>query len=119
MAFISNKTIQGDGDFRWLGSRHGIWDGRTETLDVSKFTKATHYPKGFIPSGTPVSLVDGVVAPYDGTTLAGHIFTDQVIAEGDTRALVPVLDHGRVVTKFVPGNFEAPATQPNTNIVYL
>lgn len=119
----------GAGDQSWLGSAHGIADCRTETIDVSAFTAGTHYPDGYIPSGTPVAKVGGVLVPYDATEatvtdagiLAGHIFTDQaVVGSGDIPA--PLLDHGRVKAALVPGDFTAPAAEAKksaTTIVYL
>lgn len=115
----------GGGDQSWLGSAHGIADCRTETIDVSAFTAGTHYPDGYIPSGFPVAKVGGLLVPYnaagaDGSqNIAGHLFTDQaVVGTGDIPA--PLLDHGRVKTARVPlAGFAAPASQPNTNIVYL
>lgn len=113
----------GGGDQSWLGSAHGIGDCRTETIDVSAFTQATHYPDGYIPSGFPVSKVGGVLVPYNSATnaasFAGHIFTDQAVV-GTADLPAPLLDHGRVKTARVPlAGFAAPASQPNTNIVYL
>ena len=111
----------GTGDMTWLGSAHGIRNARTEVLDVSAFTKDTHYPDGYIKSGTPVAVVDGLVVPYDvteGTTtgagvLAGFILTDQRVV-GDADFGVPVLDHGRVNVAKVPyANFAAPIAAKN------
>lgn len=107
----------GAGDQSWLGSSHGIHECRTETLDISAFTANTHYPDGYIKSGTPVAKVGGVLVPYtvaEGTTtdagvLAGFVFTDQsVVGTGDFA--VPLLDHGRVKAAKVPyASFAAPA----------
>lgn len=111
----------GAGDMTWLGSAHGIRNARTEILDVSAFTKATHYPNGYIKSGTPVAIVDGLVVPYvvDAATttgagiLAGFILTDQKVA-GDADFGVPVIDHGRVNVDLVPyADFAAPAAAKN------
>ena len=108
MPRLKNETI-GAGDQSWLGSAHGIRNCRTELLDISTFTPATHYPNGYIPSGTPVAKVGGVLVPYDSTevtvtnagVLAGHLFTDQAVVGTDDFA-VPVLDHGRVRSAKVP-----------------
>lgn len=111
----------GGGDQSWLGSAHSIGNCRTETLDISAFTAGTHYPDGFIPSGTPVAKTGGVLVPLSGTNtadFAGHVFTDQaVIGDGDIP--VPLFYHGTVKTAKVPGDFTAPAAQPHTNIVYI
>lgn len=119
----------GSGDQSWLGSAHGIANCRTEKLKVSTFTKGTHYPDGFIPSGTPVAKVGGELVAYDATeatvtdagVIAGHIFTDQVVG-ADAYINVPLLDHGRVKADKVPGDFTVPAAPEKlsaTTIVYL
>ena len=131
MPRMKSETF-GTGDQSWLGSDRSIWNGRTETLDPSTFTSGTHYPNGYIPSGTPVAKVGGVLVPYDsteGTTtnagvLAGHLFTDQPVV-GTNDFGVPVLDHGRVKAAKVPAGataFTAPvaaAKRAATTIVYI
>lgn len=119
----------GAGDQSWLGSSHGIHECRTETVDVSAFTAGTHYPNGYIPSGTPVAKVGGMLVPYDKTegtvtgagVLAGFIFTDQkVVGTGDFSA--PLLDHGRVKAAKVPlsGGFVAPAAAAKSaNVTFV
>ncbi|MFE5309708.1 head decoration protein [Isoptericola sp. NPDC056605] len=115
MPRLKNETF-GGGDQSWLGSTHGIANARTEVLDISTFTAGTHYPNGYIPSGTPVAKVGGVLVPYDGTEatvtgagiLAGFVLTDQPVV-GTADFAVPVLDHGRVRASKVPGTFTAPA----------
>ena len=70
MPRLKTETF-GAGDLSWLGSTHGIANGRTEKLDISTFTSGTHYPNGYLPSGLPVALVSGVLVPYvatEGTT---------------------------------------------------
>lgn len=119
----------GSGDQSWLGSAHGISDCRTETVDISAFTAATHYPDGYIRSGQPVAKVAGLLVPYDGTEtvttgagiLAGHVFTDQPVS-GTADLPAPMLDHGRVKAALVPGTFVKPAAAAKlsaTTIVYL
>lgn len=113
------------GDQSWLGSTHGIWNSRTETLDLSAFTAGTHYPDGYIKSGQPLALVDGLAVPYnsageDGSeVLAGFLFTDQtVVTSEDIPA--PVLDHGRVKVANLPVTFEPPApANDRTTVVYI
>jgi hypothetical protein len=116
MPKLRTESFVGAGDFRWLRSDHGIWNGRTESLDVGAFTAGTHYPNGYIPSGTPCALVGTQLVPYDSTeatttgagVLAGHLFTDQPIVPGSTEDLnVPLLDHGRVNPAFVPVGVQA------------
>lgn len=131
MPRLSTETF-GTGDQSWLGSEHGIENCRTEQLDISAFTSGTHYPNGYIPSGTPLAKVGGLMVPYtsaEGTTtgagvLAGHLFTDQRVV-GTNDFAVPVLDHGRVRASKVPQGtdaFTAPdaaAKKPATTIVYV
>lgn len=118
----------GAGDLSWLGSAHGLGNARTEKLDISAFTEGTHYPTGYIKSGTPVSLVSGVLVPYvatEGTTtgngvLAGFVLTDQS-TDGVEDIAVPVIDHGRVRVSKLPITFVAPtaeAKRANTNFVF-
>lgn len=126
------------GNFKWLGSTHGIAECRTEVLDVSAFSSSVNYPDGYIPSGTPVKLSGGKLVPYtsandggddggggtnDLDVLAGHIFTDQQVVGTDDFA-VPLLDHGRVVVANVPkggDTFAKPnaAQSADTTIVYI
>ncbi len=67
-------TVRSEGpwlpeDRSWLASAHGTTATRTITLDVSAFTANTHYPNGFIPSGTVLSeLASGLFGPYAGRT---------------------------------------------------
>lgn len=121
------STSWGTGDNRWLGSSHGTFNARTEILDISSFTKGTHYPDGYIPSGMPVAKVGGKLVPYDATpdtgnaaSFAGHLLTDQRVVNADENLNVPLLDHGRVNIKYLPvEGFTAPTEQPDTTIVYL
>ena len=54
------------------------------TLDIAKFTAGTHYPNGFIPSGTAIGQVTAtkLFGPYDDTksdgtqTLYGFTYAD-------------------------------------------
>lgn len=121
----------GSGDMSWLGSAHGLRNARTAILDISAFTKATHYPDGYIPSGTPVAKVAGLLVPYDKTeatttdagVLAGFVLTDQPVV-GTEDFAVPLLDHGRVNVAKVPysGGFAAPtaaAKKAATTIVFV
>jgi hypothetical protein len=128
MPRMKTETV-GGGDQSWLGSMHSTSECRTETVDVSAFTAGTHYPNGYLPSGTPVAKVAGLLVPYDkteGTTtgagiLAGFILTDQAVV-GTQDFAVPLLDHGRVKAAKVPHAFAAPAAAAKraaTTIVYI
>ena len=129
---VKSETF-GGGDTSWLGSNHGTDNARTSTLVVANFTAGTHYPNGYIPSGTPVAKVGGLLVPYDSTeatttnagVLAGHLFTDQAVVAGSGNFAVPLLDHGRVKSAKVPQGanaFTVPvaaAKKANTTIVYI
>ena len=131
MSRLKTETF-GTGDQSWLGSSHGIHECRTEVLDISAFTEEDHYPNGYIPSGTPLAKVGGLMVPYtsaEGTTtnagvLAGFLLTDQPVV-GTNDFGVPVLDHGRVKTAKVPQGtdaFTAPvaaAKRAATTIVFI
>lgn len=118
MPRLKSETF-GSGDQSWLGSTHGLRNARTVTIDISAFTAGTHYPDGFIPSGTPVAIVANLAVPYDkteGTTtgagvLAGFILTDQPVV-GTVDFPAPLLDHGRVIVSKVPYPAAAPFAAP-------
>lgn len=66
------------------------------TLDLSKFTKGTHYPKGFIPSGVPLGKVaaTGKYGPYDNSAndgrevCQGFLFAYTNVRDGQTESAV-------------------------------
>ena len=119
----------GTGDQSWLGSAHAIWNGRTVPVNVAAFTAGTHYPNGYLPSGTPCALVAGKLEPYDSAEatvtgrgiLAGFILRDHPVSGTNTPA-APLIDHGRVKASKVPHSFTAPvaaAKRVNTTIVFV
>lgn len=125
------------GDMSWLDSGHGIRHARTEVLDISAFTAGTHYPNGYIPSGTPVAKVGGMLVPYTSAeatvtgagVLAGHVLTDQRVTVNGVATTVdfpvPLFKHGRVKAAKVPAGtdaFTAPvaaAKRANVTIDYV
>lgn len=128
MPRLSTETF-GGGDLSWLGSTHSISNARTEILDISAFTAATHYPDGYVKSGTPVAKVGGVLVPYDATeatvtgagVLAGFVLTDQKVV-GTNDFAVPLFGHGRVIASKLPISFTAPtaaAKRAATTIVFV
>jgi len=58
------------------------------TLDIGKFTSGTHYPNGYIPSGTVIGKVTatGLFGPYDAAASDGTQ-TAYGITYGDVRAV--------------------------------
>ena len=61
----------------WLRSQHGANPGDNPgfTLDAALFTAATHFPNGYIPSGTVLSPAGG---PYSGTGASGGLLFSSV-----------------------------------------
>lgn len=64
-------------DQSWLGSSHGTNSARSVTLDVTKFTKSTHYPNGYLLSGTPLAKVvaTGLYGPYSADVSEVQVLT--------------------------------------------
>lgn len=99
-------------DRSWLGSAHGTEATRSITLDVSAFTEATHFPDGYIPSGTVVGEITatGLYGPYDDAALdgrevaAGFLFNSVKVSTGGADVGAPLLEHGMVVEAKLPAN---------------
>lgn len=88
----------GTGDQSWIASTHAIYNCRSVAPDPTEFT-AVAYPNG-VPSGTPLSIVDDLAVPFDGTeTLVGFLYTDQP-APGDGGW--PLFWHGAVRVDRLP-----------------
>jgi hypothetical protein len=95
----------------WLLSPHGTDPGTTPTitLDVSKFTQATHYPNGFIASGIALGLVTatGLYGPYDSgaadgrQTAKGLLFSSCTVIDRYTAQLLTKVASGLLVHGFV------------------
>ncbi|MDO5619278.1 hypothetical protein [Kocuria sp.] len=122
MPRLKTESFTG-GDQRWLGTSHGIANCRTAVLQSQDFTAVAK--DGVVLSGYPVAEVGGLLKPYNaggsgGTeVLAGHLFTDQQLPDSGNIS-VPLYDHGRVRTRFLPvEGFTAPTSQANTTIVYI
>ena len=104
MSLITSKTY-GGGDDSWLGSRHGVAQARTGTLDATKFTDAVD---GVVKSGTPVIADGDKLAPAGATAPVGFVVGDHSVKDGD--AVVPVLWHGLIKTQNLPvDTFTVPA----------
>jgi hypothetical protein len=100
----------------WAIGTHGHDLTPSVTLDVSKFTKATHFPNGYIPSGTLLGKVTatGLYGPYvegagDGREVARGVlfsFLRAIDQQGNTLAKVggAILVHGAVKESKLPTN---------------
>lgn len=99
-------------DRSWLGSAHGTTATRTITLDVSAFTANTHYPKGYIASGTVLGRITatGLYGPYAGAAAdgrevaAGYLFNSTPVRAGGPDVGAPLLEHGVVDVSNLPTN---------------
>lgn len=88
---------------QWLLSAHGTDPGTTPsvTIDASKFTAATHFPNGFLPSGTVLSA-DGT-GPYSGTgASAGILFSPVALATPTSKVGGAAVVHGFVKSSRLP-----------------
>lgn len=96
------------GDQRWIGSRHALDSAKSATVSVSQFTKATHYPNGYLPSGLPVNAADpSVVKPYTGA--AGEVLRflkdNHEVEAGINEIQVALIWHGLVYSNRLPVAF--------------
>lgn len=115
MPLRTTPILAGNSDPSWLGSAHGTDATQSITLDLTKFVKATHFPKGRIKSGTPLGKLTagGLYAPYkgdaaDGTqTCVGFLYGDVVVESGDTTAPAAIFLHGQVKTANLPVPLDA------------
>ena len=97
----------------WLQSDHGVEPNETAgiTLDVSKFTAATHYPDGYIPSGIVLGKVTatGLYGPYDNAasdgrqTAAGILFSSLPV-DGNTKIGGALVVHAFIDAAKLPAN---------------
>lgn len=115
------RTSFGSGNQTWLGSAHGLRNARSSVLDVSAFTESTHYPNGFIPSGTPVNAADeGAVVPFAdvaGAKLGFVLFDTPVTGTEDINAAV--IRHGLIKTAQLPSAFTAPTTGSSAGFTFI
>lgn len=99
------RTSFGQDNQSWLGSAHGTNAAQTITLDMTTFTKATHYPDGYLKSGLPLQKLAGGKYGLWLTTkdVAGVLFT-AVSAPASTATPVAgaLLEHGRVIAAKLP-----------------
>jgi hypothetical protein len=74
---MQTRSYQVD-DRRWLLAEPDVKLNRT--LDPSKFTAGTHYPNGYLPSGTAIAKVTatGLYGPYDATANDGRQTADSL-----------------------------------------
>lgn len=73
LLFESDGSFTND-DHSWLANRMGLDTMRPITLDLALFTKATHFPNGFIPSGVALAKVTATsrYGPYNNALANGQ-----------------------------------------------
>lgn len=106
---------------KWVRSSHGVHESPTGTPKISAFTAGTHYPKGYLPEGTPVDATDlANLKPYVAPA-AGEPAVNLGFLLGNSRVVgtqatpVAVLRHGAVGVSDLAAldiDFEAPAFAP-------
>ncbi len=100
-------------DQTWLGSEHGTTNARSVTIVTSSLTPATHFPNGFIPSGTPLAQYTsggnaGKYTVYSSGgangagTLVGFLLDSVPVRDRTADAVGALLDHGRIVSAKLP-----------------
>lgn len=78
----------------WLRGTHGTEMAAGITVDASLFVAATHFPNGYLPSGTVLSAAGG---PYSGTgPAAGILFSSLTLKTVTSKASGAVIRHGFV-----------------------
>lgn len=117
----------------WLWGQHGTEPGSNPsiTLDFALFTAGTHYPNGYVPSGTVLGKVtaSGKYGPYDSgaadgrQTAAGLLFSS---VKAPTNTATPVggaiFVHGFVDPARLPfqsgTGFASTAAKTSLNLIY-
>ena len=109
--YLQQRTESwGTDDKRWLGSRHGIGECPSITLDKSTFTSGTHYPDGYFKSGIALGKITASkkFGPYDNPAtdgrevLAGFLYAPVPAPATDIDPNGAMLDHGKVVPAYLP-----------------
>lgn len=127
MPRVKSETI-GAGDQTWLGSDKDLFNARSGNLDISAFTANTHYPDGYIKSGTPVGRITaagataGKYVPHNSAATngsevhVGFVLTDQP-TDGVEDINVPILDSGKIKLDNLPIAMDADDVSPHFILV--
>lgn len=112
----------GTGDYSWMYNTRGIRDGVSGMLDISTFTKATHFPDNYVRCGTPVKINDlDVIVPWTDTagSKLGFVGGDYE-TDGVEDVSVHIITHPETVyIDKVPVTFTAPETAVVTHINFM
>uniref|UniRef100_A0AAU2V6Y1 Head decoration protein n=1 Tax=Streptomyces sp. NBC_00003 TaxID=2903608 RepID=A0AAU2V6Y1_9ACTN len=121
-------------DRPWLASRHGLDSPLSVTLDVSLFTKDTHWvpggpmqPRSRFLSGIPLGRVkaSGLAGPWSASatdgreTLIGVLLTESAFAPGAKHVGGALLWHGAVAAALVPGGLDPATVTKSTAQIYF
>ena len=112
-----SKTNYQTEKLSWLLDRGG-WEQESITLDISAFTAGTHYPNGFIQSGTNLGKItaSGLYGPYDNAAsdgrevFRGHLGTSTKVpnpADTTKDAGAPLLFAGVVKESKLPATVDS------------
>ena len=90
---VTTETFNKGSDKSWLGTRMGLRDMRSITLDISTFD-AEHVANGYLPSGIVLGIITATqkYGPYDDTALdgravaRGHLFEEVKVTNAATDA---------------------------------
>lgn len=105
------KTTEtfGGTDQRWLGSREGMDTCETVTLDHNSWTGKV--VNGRLKGGEPIKITSGKYVPYAGTgSLVGFLRNDVPFRVGSGDKVVPMLNRGRIIVKYLPSTVAVGAT---------
>ncbi len=109
----------------WLGSRDGTDVTQTITLCTATFTANTHYPNGFVPSGTVLGVITangatkGMYGPYDDTATdgrqkaVGFLYSNTKVRSGGPNVGAPI--HWRGIIKSLKLPFQSGAGALDAN----
>ena len=107
-------TTFGTGDYTWLRNTDGLDDAAiTAAAPIANFVAGTHYPNGYLPSGTAVRIDDldnvRLWADVAGARL-GFLKGDHKVsgATGDTQVNVAVITRGNINIAKLPFTFIPP-----------
>lgn len=110
MDLTAQFTSFGVEDQTWLGSAHGTSMGRPVTLDASLFVLATHFPQGYLPSGTAIAAftATGKYGPYTPgasnglQNFVGYTLTATQMKTTTSTPQAALYEHGRVIVANLP-----------------
>lgn len=104
------------GDYSWLLNTSGFDEATTGFGKVASFTKATHFPDGYLPCGLMLNVANEKdIKPFTGAAgeVLGFLMKDIPIAEGQTEGLgFAFIIRGQIRTANLPVKTNLPATAP-------